>query len=493
MNILDAIDDPNVFGTHFRADTWDAWRSFLAALFALPMTPEQLAIFQKCTGRAAPSTTPLQEAWLCIGRRGGKSFVLAVIAVFLACFRDWREYLGPGERATIMIVAADRRQARVIMRYCRGLLKAVPMLARVIESETRESIDLSNQITIEVHTASFRSTRGYSIVAALLDELAFWHGEESTDPDTEVINAIKPSMATIPGAILLCASSPYARRGALWDAHRKHFAKDGDPILVWQSDTRTMNGSVPQALIDQHLADDPARAGAEWLAQFRTDIEAFIAREAVEACVTPGVRERPPRGTFYHGFVDPSSGSADSFTLAIGHNDISRDTIVIDALREIRPPFSPEVTVAELAELLKIYRVHQITGDRYAGVWPVEQFSKFGISYQQSAKPKSDLYVDLLPLINSRRIELLDHPKLISQLCSLERCTARGGRDSIDHPPNAHDDLANVCAGLAASALNKYGGYDVTMNWVDGDNADDPDGARAWRRMRFMQHVARYG
>jgi hypothetical protein len=103
------------------------------------------------------------------------------------------------------------------------------------------------------------------------------------------------------------------------------------------------------------------------------------------------------------------------------------------------------------------------------------------------------LYVDLLPLINSRRIELLDHPKLISQLCSLERCTARGGRDSIDHPPNAHDDLANVCAGLAASALNKYGGYDVTMNWVDGDNADDPDGARAWRRMRFMQHVARYG
>ena len=125
-----------------------------------------------------------------------------------------------------MVVCADRRQARVIMRYALGLLKAVPMLARQVENVTRESIALRNRIAIEVHTASYRSTRGYTIVCALLDELAYFPTDEgSAEPDAEVINAIKPAMATVPGAMLLCASSPYSRRGALHDAWRKHFGK----------------------------------------------------------------------------------------------------------------------------------------------------------------------------------------------------------------------------------------------------------------------------
>jgi hypothetical protein len=34
----------------------------------------------------------------------------------------------------------------------------------------------------------------------------------------------------------------------------------------------------------------------------------------------------------------------------------------------------------------------------------------------------------------------------------LERRTARGGRDTIDHAPGGHDDLANVVAGVAVVA-----------------------------------------
>ena len=123
----------------------------------------------------------------------------------------------------------------------------------------------------------------------------------------------------------------------------------------------------------------------------------------------------------------------------------------------MRPPFSPEAIVAEFSATLKSYRISKTTGDKYAGVWPVEVFRKHGIAYEQSAKPKSDLYLGLLPLLNSRRAELLDHPKLIAQLVGLERRTARSGRDSIDHAPSAHDDIANACAGalLAAHAAHK--------------------------------------
>jgi len=147
----------------------------------------------------------------------------------------------------------------------------------------------------------------------------------------------------------------------------------------------------------------------------------------------------------YVGFVDLSGGGQDSMTVAIAHRE--KENVVVDAIREIRPPCSPESVVGEFATLLKAYSITSIRGDRYAGEWPREQFSKRGIRYDLSEKSKSELYIELLPMLNSGRVKLLDHARLISQLCSLERRTARGGRDSIDHPPRAHDDVANAVGG----------------------------------------------
>jgi hypothetical protein len=334
------------------------------------------------------------------------------------------------------------------------------MLAKLIEAQTRETIELRNRITIEIHTASFRTTRGYTIVAALLDELAYWATDEaSAEPDTEVINAVRPGMSTIPEAVLLCASSPYARRGALWDAHRRHYGQEDDHVLVWQADTRSMNPSVPQSYIDRHMSEDMPRAMAEYGAQFRDDIASFVSREVIDACVLRGMFERPPAARLsYAGFVDPSGGSVDSFTCAIAHCDHVRDAILIDAIREIKAPFSPEAAVSELATLLKSYRVYKIHGDKYAGEWPRESFAKYGISYEPSPMPKSALYSAFLPLLNSGCVELPDNPRLVLQLSSLERKTARGGRDSIDHPSGGRDDIANAVAGVAAlnTRANSY-------------------------------------
>jgi len=123
---------------------------------------------------------------------------------------------------------------------------------------------------------------------------------------------------------------------------------------------------------------------------------------------------------------------------------------VLDAIRERKPPFSPDDVVIEFAALLKSYGIHRIAGDRYAGEWPRERFRAHRISYEPADKPKSDLYRDMLPLLNSGRVELLDHSRLVAQLCGLERRTARSGRDSIDHAPGGHDDLCNAVAGVIA-------------------------------------------
>ena len=157
--------------------------------------------------------------------------------------------------------------------------------------------------------------------------------------------------------------------------------------------------------------------------------------------------------------------------------------MVVDAVREVKPPFSPEDVVDEFATLLKRYRIVKVTGDRYAGEWPREQFRKLGISYEPAAKPKSDLYRDLLPAINSRRIDLLDHPRLVNQLVSLERRTARGGRDSIDHAPGAHDDIANAVAGVSAM-FAKQSNYDM-LAWFD----DEPSDLLRQEQLAFNRYV----
>lgn len=370
-----------------------------------------------------------------------------------------------------MVIAADRKQARTIMRYVSGLLNAVPMLKQLIETERQESIDLRNRVTVEVHTASFRTTRGYSVCAALLDELAFWQGDDSSNPDTEILNAIRPAMATIPAAMLLCASSPYARKGALWEAYHRYFSKDG-PILVWQAGTRTMNPTVPQSFIDTEFEKDPISAAAEYGAEFRTDIESFVSREAVDACVECGTHERGyMNGTHYGAFVDVSGGGADSFALAVAHRE--DEVGVLDLVREVRPPLSPEGVIAEFADTLKCYGVRSVTGDRYGGEFPREQFRKHGIQYEPSKDPKGSIYLNLLPLLNSGKVRLLDNKRLVAQLIGLERNTARSGRDRIDHSRGGHDDLANAAAGALVTAI-------VPKSWMRV-GAIDPSGRIHWR------------
>jgi hypothetical protein len=495
MNILQALDDQQVFAPHLRGNSWESGRVFLQALFGLPMNEQQLAIYQQFTGRTTPPATPLHEAWLIVRRRGGKSFVLALTAVFLACFKDWRKFLGPGEMGTIMIIAKDRPQARVIKRFITGLLHETPMLQQVIEEETRERIQLRNRVIIEIHTASFRSTRGYTIIAALLDEVSIWPTDESSaEPDIEVINAIKPGMATIPDAILLCASSPHARKGALWEAHRKHYGQEGDPILIWQADTRSMNATVPQSYIDQHVADDPARAAAEYGAIFRSDLENFISREIVLACLGDYHEIRPSRDHTYRCFVDPASGiGEDSFALAISHRH--GDDVVVDCVREIKPPFSPQAAISELAALAKSYPgVDKVVGDHYGGEFPRELFFKAGgLNYETSKHYKSDLYRELLPLLNSKRIVLPKHDRLINQIVGLERKVARGGSDSIDHPARAgcHDDISNAVAGAAFLALS-YDGYLYDSSYRGWqDNPAEPASVEALIRQQQQEKYRR--
>jgi hypothetical protein len=107
-----------------------------------------------------------------------------------------------------------------------------------------------------------------------------------------------------------------------------------------------------------------------------------------------------------------------------------------------------------------------------------------GVEYLVADKAKSDIYRDLLLVLNSSRVELLDHARLVAQLCGLERRTARGGRDSIDHAPGVHDDVANSVAGAIVTAVravdyNQMNFYPVIYMATPGRTAE------SWRPPRL--------
>ena len=454
-SIIEALNDSDLFGGLFGAPSWEPWRAFLEAMQALPMSGAHLDLYRHHTGRFEPPTKPARYAELVVGRRGGKSRILAMIATYLACVIDHRDYIVQGETAVVAVIARDRTQAKVILNYIAGFLRSIPLFHELIEDELAESIRLSNSVVIEVRTASIGAPRGRTFLAVLADEIAFWPTDgDSANPDIEIINAVRPGLSTIPYSLLLIASSPYAKRGVLYANYARYFGKDDAPVLVWQGTTEEMNSSlVGDPLIAEMYAEDHERALAEFGAQFRSDIVAFITREAIEDVVAHGMRELPPgEGITYVAFVDPSGGSADSMTLAIGHCE-ANGVAVLDCVREVRPPFSPDSVVEEFAALLKTYGVSRVTGDAYAGEWPRERFASHGITYDVSTRNKSQIYGEFLPALNGQRVRLLDLPRLTGQLVSLERRTARGGRDSIDHAPGAHDDVANAVCGVLVNII----------------------------------------
>lgn len=449
VTMREALESPAYFADLIGGLSWVAWRVLLIATVGEELTDDERVIFKILTGRDREPLEPVEEFWGVIGRRGGKTRAMAVLAAYLAACVDHRDVLAPGERGVIPLLAATVQQAASAFAFIEGIFTVSPNLKDLVDGATSDTLSLTTGIDISVRPASFRTIRGITAIAAIADEVAFWRSDDSANPDKEILKALRPSLATT-GGPLIAISSPHAKRGELYGTFKRHYGPNGDPlILVAKAPTRVINPTLPQRVIDRAMEADPEAASAEYGAEFRGDLEIFVSREAMEACVATGVTVRSALASVaYRAFVDPSGGSSDAMTLAIAH--IEERRVVLDCLLERKAPFSPEAAVAEFAGTLKAYRCLTVTGDRYGGEWPRERFQVHGIRYEPAELNRSELYLAFLPILNSGRLELLDHPRMVSQFCGLERRTARSGKDTVDHAPGAHDDLANAVAGVAS-------------------------------------------
>jgi hypothetical protein len=468
ITITEAMCDRNLLGAALGDPaSWGTWLTILKAASGERLTADETKTFNRVAGdRKVPKHRP-RELWAICGRGSGKSRIAGACAVHAALLTGHR--LSAGEQGFVLVLSPTVSQAKVVFHYALGFIEASPVLRGELASNpTQYEIRLRNRVTIATHPNSYRSVRGRSILTAILDEASFFRDEASASPDIETYRAVLPSLIRTNGQ-LIGISTPYRKVGLLFQKHRDHYGVDDDDVLVVQGSSRTFNPTLSEVDIHRASQADPEAGRSEWDAEFRDDISAFLSEADIDACIDYGrPLELPPQpGIKYCAFVDPSGGRHDAFTLTIAFMEPDH-TIVAAVVRAQYPPLDVKATVEEFAELLRDYRLHEVTGDNYSAEWVTTAFKEAGIRYHRSELNKSQLYLEGLPTFTRRTLRLPNHPRLLRELRLLERRTHVGGKDTVDHGRTGSDDSANSLFGsiyLARTRKSVLHVPDKALRW----------------------------
>ena len=438
-----------------------AQETLLRAIYGLPLTEEQLAIWRTCTEREIYPAEAFSEVTVVAGARAGKDSRIAVpILLYEAVFGGYEAQLGKGELGVIPLVAQDAHATSVAFGYVKQYVMESDLLSQMTTpKDVREAeIRLSNGIRIRCFACTAKSVRGFSIPAAVMDELAFFRVEAGAQADVEVQTAIRRGGIGFPQQRLVKISTPYAKDGLLFSDYTRYFGKPDPDVLVWRAPSLLMNPTLKASRLAREARVDAQRYAREYEALFSDDVEAFLPGPWIEAATEDGRHELEPRdGRHYIAAVDPSGGGADAFSLAIVHHEDGR--IVQDVMKSWSSSRSEKVDLAgvcaEIAAVCQRYGLYRVIGDKYAGKWAPQTFQKAGVRYVESPIDKSHAYRELEPWLAQGRLVLLEHPTMLRELRLLEKRVKPGGKTPvIDHPRGGHDDCANALA-LAVAELAK--------------------------------------
>jgi hypothetical protein len=502
ISLYDAMCDASLLGKTFRAPSFWTWKTIAKLIDGIPLTaPREIDLVKECSGRTELPNTPVRRIVILAGRRDGKDRFMSAVAVWRVTCRDWSRVSSEGEQMAVVLVGADKRQAGILRRYCEGLLR-VPLLAREVSRRTDEVIEFRNGASLEIVTNDARLIRGRSAIAVLGSEASYWKVDEhSASSDEEVVAAALPSMSMCPdGGLLILGSSVYRRRGYVYKQFKAWHGNNEVDDLCWLCPSSTMNPALPSAVVESALAEDSQRYGAEYLSRWREDLSDFCPVEVLERCTDQHISERPPQhGVSYLAHADSAGGTGqDSFALAVAHceyADGGNHKVILDLLRERKPPFIPRDVVAEYAALLKCYGISEVRGDGFGGGFHASEWARHGITFVPAEHTTSELYLFALPMLLSGRARLLDLPRLRHQFSILERRPQPSGREQVTHPnvASAHDDLACATAGALVAAADGEGYVGNWSLWLGGDSRDDEAAKRAFQRGRFTAYLRACG
>jgi hypothetical protein len=454
MNIIEFIEDDKLIGDRSLSP---AQRMALKAIYGLPLTEQELALFKQTSGLEEYVARERSEVTLILGRRAGKSDKLASnIALFEACARE--HGAARGEVPVVMVVASElERQARVVFKYIEGKIDGSAVLRRMVRRRTAYEIELKSGVLIQVYPCHMARVRGASLACFIGDEVAWWKSE-GRSVDKDVVEAARPGLS-FAHSKLVKISTPYMMRGEIHGDFKNFYGQENDHVLVFRGSTEFFNPTFPREKLEAARDRDPVAFASEFGAEFRADLTAMYDPEVIDAAVDtdrPAELE-PVSGRKYSCFVDVAGGGGkDHYAIAIGHVEVETHPelpavrrVIVDLVRSRAPEFNPAEVTAQFAELARPYGITRVTGDKFSGDWSLHSWAEQGFTFERAEKTKSELYIELESFLQSGRLSLPPRKMLAIQLRSLVRKVRAGGRDMVDTDSGAPEDEANVAAGLA--------------------------------------------
>ncbi|HVB87395.1 MAG TPA: hypothetical protein VNK23_12110 [Candidatus Dormibacteraeota bacterium] len=476
------------------------WATFYRAIEGLPLDEEGIEIFRACTGRDRYEPRIFNEVTAIVGRRAEKTstglkYLLWKSLTTPAWFQKHKGTL------RIPIIAQDLRVAKDIKRAAEALLLGSPLLRNEVDEVLTSEIQLRNGISLTCYPATWRSTRGLTCPAALLDELAFVTIEGASD--VELVRQVRPTMIRFGETRrLIKLTTPWIKGGLVYDefSHRD----ERPDLLVWQASTTFMTPRVSVELLEKERVADPAYFAREYEAQFTDDTEAFLPGADIDFAVRKGVREVPfsesLKGQYFAAIDASSLTGRDRFVFGIGHRASRGNSGVgfsVDLLRGWTRDTVPAVC-DEVASTAKAYGIRTITADQHGFHFLRELMKQRGVEMEQlpfTVRSKSEIFFDLKVSLGQGRVQLLDQAESLRELRILQSRRTSGGNYAIAAPRNMHDDYCCLLALLAHRAQHggsssftgflAVGGKSGVQVIHANDNSDLPPGVevdRIWWR-----------
>jgi len=466
-----------------------AWETFYAAVEGLPLDDEGEALFRASTGRDRYEPRGYVDVTGICGRRSEKTSTAIKYLLWKSQFAGWERQLRASWFARlgrhtrllrIPIIAQDQRVGHDIKRTAEALVLDSPVLQKEVADLRVSEITFRNGLSLIVLPASKASTRGMTCPAALLDELA-WVSIEGAS-DVELVRQVRPSMIQFgESRRLLKFSTPWQSSGVVFTEFSQRAERPD--VLVWQAGTATMTPRIRAEDLERERAADPTYFAREFLAEFTSDLEAFIPATDIAPAVGGWREQEPAPGRTYLAALDASGLSGgDRFTFGIAHSDEGTASVAI--LRGWRR--APVAQVCdEIASLARAYRVQSVVADQYSFVFLSELMRQRGVELEQlafTARSKPEIFFDLKNALATGTFRLPEHPEALRELRALESVRLSGGGYRIAAPRGGHDDYVTVLALLANKAKRAQSWGEPFFEVIRPSVTDDSD--FGWTRIR---------
>ena len=426
-----------------------------SALLGFPLWPRQRELL------AAVETGLRLHVWA-LGRRSGKTTLAALVALWDCLLRpDLDERVRPGERRHAVAVATSLRQARLFVRAARSIVERSPLLAELVESVTDDEIVFATETALSAFPCTSRGARGWPILTLLMDEAAHFVDTEGNSAAESVWRALVPATAQFGDAArIIVSSTPFGQEGLFASLFQQAAAGELDDAHAEHATTADVNPTITAGFLEQERARDPDGFRSEYLAEFVGGGAAFLDPERITDAVTERGELAPEHAVGWVAGLDPAF-SSDPFGLAlVGRDRHDRERLVLGLAQAWKPsrrkPGSFEerravedAVLSEVAAVCQRYQARVVT-DQYAAPAIVEYLRRRGLSVRtvpMTAKSKTEAFGELRARLNSRALELYEHPDLLAELRRL-RTRFTAGAASVVNPRvgGSHGDLAQALA-----------------------------------------------